>query len=312
MSRGRALLLAVLVALATAAPAAALLQPVPGSAVGDGVPLKAYASIAPDVHLFGDVVTAKVAVVADTKWVDPKRLRVTASFDPYKPVHAPSVLHSGSGRFLQLTWTWTLRCLTSPCVPREPPSDKYRVFQFRPARIDYLTPDGKLQYGITAGFPKVEVLSQVSPGVAAYLAHYNTLDWQFRLAPVAAPRYRVAPGLVFWLALSLGGLFAAAGLFLGGRWALSLRPAVAALPPAPVSTLERALALYYRARDAGDDTLQRKALERVAEELELPERDLSEIARALAWSPESPDAEDVRAISERARAGLAPSEEPQP
>jgi hypothetical protein len=308
----RALVVAALAALAAAAPAAAFLPPVPsGSAVGDDAPLKAYASLTPPVHLFGDAVTAKVAVVADTKWVDPARLRVETDFRPYQPVRAPTVLRLGSGRFLQVTWTWTLRCLTAKCVPTDPPSDKYHVFHFPPAHIDYLTVSGKRQYGITAAFPAVETLSQVSPGIVAYLARHKSLNWQFRLAPPAAPTYRVSPGLVFWLGLGLAGTFAAAGLVLAGRWALAFRkPAVAAGPPVPATTLERALALFFWARERGDETLQRKALERVADELPSDVRDLSETARALAWSPERPEDEDVQAISESARLRIPPDGEP--
>ncbi len=300
---------AVAVALVAAAPAAAFLPPVPtGSAVGDGVPLKAYASITPTVHLFGDAITAKVAVVADTKWVDPARLQVNADFRPYKPVRAPTVLRLGSGRFLQITWTWTLRCLTATCVPTEPPSDKYHVFHFSPAHIDYLTVGGKRQYGITAAFPAVETLSQVSPGIVAYLSRHKALNWQFRLAPVASPTYRLSPALVFWLGLGLAAVFAATGLLLAGRWALGFRkPAVAAAPAAPATTLERALAVFFWARERGDETLQRKALERVADELPLEVRDLSDTARALAWSPGTPEDEDVQAISERARMGVPPA-----
>ena len=40
------------------------------------------------MHLFGDTVTAKIAIVADTKWVDPARLRVTTNFAPYTPIEA--------------------------------------------------------------------------------------------------------------------------------------------------------------------------------------------------------------------------------
>jgi hypothetical protein len=307
----RALVVVTFAALLAAAPAAAFLPPVPsGSAVGDEAPLKAYASLTPPVHLFGDAVTAKVAVVADTKWVDPARLRVAADFRPYRPVRTPTVLRLGSGRFLQITWTWTLRCLTAKCVPTEPPSDKYHVFHFPPAHIDYLTAAGRRQYGITAAFPAVETLSQVSPGIVAYLARNKSLNWQFRLAPVASPTYRVSPSLAFWLALGVAGLFGAAGLVLAGRWALGFRkPAVAPTPALPATTLERALALFFWARERGDETLQRKALERVADELPLEVRDLSETARALAWSPESPEGEDVEAISEGARLRVPHDEE---
>ena len=292
---------AALAALALAAPAAAFLPQIPsGSSVGEGVPLKAYASLTPTVHLFGDAVTAQVAVVADTKWVKPLRLRVRANFEPYKPVRPPIVLHTGSGRFLQITWTWTLRCLTSECVPVVPPSDRYRVFRFPPAHIDYLAADGHPMYGITAGFPKVEVLSQVSPGVVDFLQRHNTLHWQFRLAPVASPVYRISPSLLYWLALALAGVLGGAGLLVAGRWTLSFRRPSPAAARTPATALERALAVFFWARERGDETLQRKALERFADELEPEGHDLSEAARALAWSPETPEDEDVQAISERA------------
>jgi hypothetical protein len=301
----RALLAAALLALAGASTAVASVPLVPGgSAVGGDLPLKAYASLTPPVHLFGDSVTAKVAVVADTKWVNPARLRVTANFEPYEPTHPPTELRVGSGRFLQITWTWTLRCLTTKCVPVVPPSDHYHIFQFRPARIDYLNGNGRVRYEIAAHFPPVEALSEVSPGVVKFLNAHHALNWQYQLAPVAAARYRVSPGLVFWLALALAGVLGALGILLTGRWALQFRrPATVAAPTLPPSTLERALALFFWARAHGDETLQRKALERVADELPTDVHDLSETARELAWSPETPEGEDVQAISDRAGLG---------
>lgn len=301
----RALVGAAVAALLAAAPAAALLPPVPsGSAIGNDLPLKAYASLTPPVHLFGDAVTARVAVVADTKWVDPARLRVTASFKPYEPTRVPTELRTGSGRFLQITWTWKLRCLTAKCVPTEPPSDKYHVFHFPPAHIDYLAADGKPSYGIVARFAPIEALSQVSPGVASYLARHKALNWQFNLAPVAAPSYRVSPTLLFWLALGLAAVFGAVGMLVAGRWALAFRhPKAAAATGPAATTLERALAVFFWAREHGDETLQRKALERVADELPLEVHDLSDVYREFAWSPETPEDRDVQAISDQTPRG---------
>jgi len=296
-------LAALAVLLVTAAPAAAWLPSVRGSAVGDDVPLKAYASITPPVHLFADAITARVAVVADAKWVDPRRLRVRADFRPYEPMQRASVLRSGSGRFLQITWTWTLRCLTAACVPHAPPSDEAHIFHFPSAHIDYFGVEPRRHYGITAAFPAVKVVSQLSPGVIAYLVNHQVLHWQAPLTPVAAPTYRLSPELVFWLALALAGAAAATGLLIAARWALSFRRVAPVDAPAPpATTLERALAVFFWAREHGDETLQRKALERVASELPPEVRELSETAHALAWSPDTPEDEDVQAISERARA----------
>jgi hypothetical protein len=301
----RNLLVAALVALAAAAPAAAAIPLVPtGSSVGGDLPLKAYATLTPPVHLFGDAVTAKVAVVADTKWVDPARLRITADFKPYEPTKPPTELRVGSGRFTQITWTWTLRCLRAVCVPTVPPSDLYHIFHLRPAKIQYLAPNGKPRYEIDTRFPPIEALSEVSPGVIAFLNSHHALNWQFGLTPVPAPHYRLSPGLLFWLAIGVAAFFGTAGLAFAGRWALQFRrPAAAAAPALPASTLERALALFFWARERGDETLQRKALERVADELPFEVHDLSDAARALAWSPETPEGDDVEAISERAGVG---------
>ena len=54
-----------------------------GTSVGEGVPFKAYATIDADRPPLRRLVTAKLAVVADTKWVDPARLRVHTDFKPY-------------------------------------------------------------------------------------------------------------------------------------------------------------------------------------------------------------------------------------
>lgn len=306
MSR-RVLVAAAVVALAAAAPAAATLPQLPsGSSVGDGVPLKAYASLTPPVHLFGDPVTASIAVVADTKWVDPQRLRVTASFRPYRPTHAPTVLRLHTGRFEQITWTWTLRCLGSPCVPRFPPSDEAHVFHFPLAHIDYLAKNGRQSYGITSRWPPVEAISQIGPSALLILKSRLGLPWRDHFTPLAAPAYSVRPGLLFWLSLSLAALLGCAALVLAGRWTLMMRPRRVSGPvlSASATPLERALVLLAWAREHDDETLQRKTLERVADELgtEVAGIDeLAEKARELAWSSRGPESEDFDSFAEQAR-----------
>jgi hypothetical protein len=311
----RALVAASVLALAVAAPAFGVLPFFPsGSVVGEGAPLKAYATLTPTVHLFGDAVTARVAIVADRKWVDPARLRVSTNFRPYRAVGAPRILRIEIGRFAQMTWTWTLRCLTDPCVPRVPPSEKYRVFHFSLIHIEYLAKTGHPLYETTASWPGLEVLSQVSPGVETALHTSLHLDWQYELAPVAAPTYRMSPELLFWFAIGLGALalFAAAGF--GRSWYRTVRPrAAAAMESAePRSTLERALAVLAWAHARGDETLQRKAFERVAGELNVEVDELTRTARELAWSRRTPDDEEVETFAEQARGtGTKPDEEPE-
>jgi hypothetical protein len=298
--RRAALLVAALVLVGAAPAAAELPVHLAGSSVGEGVPLKAYATLTPAVHLFGDTLTARLAVVADTKWVDSARLHVTASFLPYRPLRAASVVHIHSGRFEQITWTWKLRCTDSPCVPRVPRSDKYHVFHFSPAKLSYLTRSGKRQFGIDAYWPPVEVLSQVSPGTAKTLQLTKQIKWRVSLAPLGAPTYRLSPTLVLWVAVGLAAGFGALALFFLYRWFLVLRPRARLAEQAPGTPLERALAVLRYAHETGDETLQRKAFERVADELGVARADeLTRIARELAWSPRTPaDAEVEQFASE--------------
>lgn len=311
MKRGLGLLVVAAALLAASLHphrAAAVLPNFPsGTSVGEGVPLKAYATIAPQVHLFGDVITARLAVVADTKWIDPTRLHVSTDFKPYRLVHGSTKTTVRVGRFQQLTWTWTLRCITTACVPRVPPSERFHIFRFQLIHIDYLTTTGKRAYGIDATWPKVEVVTQVSPGVAKFLLKTNHLNWRFHIAPVAAPTYRVSPSLLFWLAFGAGLAMLLGASVLLLRWYRLIRPPkLEAVGAAGASPLERALAVLAWAHARGDETLERKALERVAGELdvETPVPDLDELTRAareLAWSSRIPDDEDVETLSERAR-----------
>ena len=295
-----AALTAVLLALAVSSPARAEPPPTPGGSVlGRNLPLKVYAAIDPSVHLFGDPLTAQVAVVADRKWVAPSNVHVIVHFHPYEPAGPPTVVRSSNGRFLQLTWTWKLRCLTAKCLPETARSDLARVFGFSPAHIEYVAPTGQVRYSLDARFPRIAVLSELSPKVVANLGNHE-LKWSDQLTPLPAPQYRASPSLLFWLSLALAVVLGAAGLALASRWAWQFRPARAREEALRGSSLERALTLFFWARAHDDETLQRKALERVADELPYDVHDLSETARALAWSPEKPEEDEVQEISERA------------
>jgi hypothetical protein len=293
---------AVLTALAIVAPASASAPSVHGTTLIPGnKPLEAFASIGQPVALFGDAITAKVAVVVDRKWVDPANVRVRVHFAPYQPISRPAEVQTGSGRLQQLTWTWTIRCLTVDCLPVTTSSELSRDFRLVPARVQYRLNGSTDRLGLRARFQRIQVGSQLNPKVVFYLEHKNILAWQVPLTPVSDPHYRVSPSHAFWLSIALSIVLGSLGLALAGRWAWQFRPSRAAQGPAiPASSLERALTLFFWARANDDDTLQRKALERVADELPFDVHDLSETAHALAWSPEAPDEEDVQVISEAA------------
>ncbi len=299
----RALALVLLAMLATTAPAAAAAPPATGQ---PSSPLHTTVSISPPVHLFADPVTARVIVVEDTKRVDPARLRVTASFAPYTAIGRPQKVQTGSGRYVQTTWTWKLHCVTAVCVPVGPPSDVYHVFHFPPVQVRGVGIHGNTHYANHVFFPQLEVISQVSPREKAHIEKYKHIDWLYQPSPTSAA-YRLPPALVFWLAVALAVLCAAAAVLLATRWALRRRAPHAAQAGLSASYLERALALFFWANAHGDETLQRKALERVADELPLDELDLSEVARELAWSPETPEGDAVEAISQHAGVDMHPN-----
>jgi hypothetical protein len=300
----RALAPVVLAVLGTAAPAAAATPPTtPGQPKN---PLQTTVSISPPVHLFGDTVTAHVSVVADTTRVNPARISVLAKFAPYTAIGRPQKVQVGSGRYVQTTWTWKLHCVTAVCVPEGPPSDTFHYFHFPPVQVRGVGPHGT-RYANHVFLPQLEALSQVSPREKLHIEKYKHIDWLYQAGP-AGTAYRLPPDLVFWLALALAVLCGAAAVVLASRWALRFRSAHAAgAPGVPASYLERALALFFWANAHGDETLQRKALERVADELPLDELDLSEVARELAWSPETPEGEAVEVISQHAGVDMHPN-----
>ena len=292
--------LAVLAALAVAAPASADIPPVHGgSVIGRSLPLKVFGL---DQSAGAPVRRRDHREGCGRRRPEGRRARnvhVLVNFAPYTPVARPTVTRSNNGRLLQMTWTWTLRCLTVQCLPQTQSSQFSHVFHFHPARVEYLSPRSAVRYALDARFQRVEVLSQLSPSEIHALGTH-TLIWQDRITPVSHPNYRVSPSLVFWLSVALAIVVGAAGLALAARWALQFRPSRAAESTRPSSSLERALTLFFWARAHDDETLQRKALERVADELPFDVHELSETARALAWSPEAPDTEDVEEISQRA------------
>ena len=85
------------------------------------------------------------------------------------------------------------------------------------------------------------------------------------------------------------------------------------LPPAPpLSPLEQALILLEQSIRVDGAADQRRALELVAEELELADwgdRDLARTARALAWSEGVPPANETTQLAARVRTALPLEEE---
>jgi hypothetical protein len=268
-----------------------------GSALPDGKPFLVYASVTPRVHKFAEPVTATLTVLFDRRLVDPARLRISTGFAPYEPTGKPSVRVRKLGALAELRWQVALSCLGVECVP----TSLTRVFRFPAGRVRYLGRDGRPLVGELARWPAIESVSQINPAALGRRQRFGLVDVRGHVAPVLPASFRASPGLLAAGALATGTLLIAAGLGLAARPLLVRRAPRAAAPALP--PLDRALALLAWARERGDETLERKALERLAAELN-GRRDLAREARELAWSPERPSPEATAELARRVREAL--------
>jgi hypothetical protein len=142
--------------------------------------------------------------------------------------------------------------------------------------------------------------------------------WRADFLELPAASYRFAPGVLVALLLAGSALAAVAAAWLAfvawpKRAPVPLPEPEPELPPGPVlSPLEQALALLEESVRVDGAEGQRRALELVAEELELArwgDPDLARTARVLAWSEAVPPPEETRALAARVRSTLPEVEE---
>jgi len=150
-------------------------------------------------------------------------------------------------------------------------------------------------------------LASICSGVTLSAAGSTAAPWKAALFSLPSLTYSISPSLLFALLLIGGlGLLLAAGVLVHlarRRPEVEAAPAPAPAPPAPVlPPVERALLLLElseRVDGAGD---QRRALERVADELtRRGETELARAARALAWSERPPGTEQTIEFAASAR-----------
>ena len=288
-------------------------RPEAGAAEG-AADIQADATLSPAVALFGDTVLAHVDVLLDKTRVDPESVRVGAEFAPFEIVGPARRVRRDAGDSVYLRRTFVLRCLSGTCVP----SGESARYEFPPARVRFAETDVEAAdaSAITIPMPSVRVYSRFTALGAG--TDRNSAPWVVDLSSLPPASYRVAPGLLIALLLSVAALAALAGVFLGY---LAWPPRVLEpepepepeLPPAPpLSPLEQALILLEQSIRVDGAADQRRALELVAEELELAEwgdRDLARTARALAWSEGVPPANETTRLAARVRTALPREEE---
>jgi hypothetical protein len=267
-------------------------------------PIVATAALSPRIALFGDTLTATVDVVVDRTVIDPDDVEVRWSDDAWKPVGTPETARRVSGSTAFLRTTYVLRCLAQPCVPVRETEE----IDFDPARVSYAAAvgEGTRRLTLDTEWPPLVVHSRLT-GPDENRRDALASPWRADLLSLPVVSYRVAPGLALAL-LGLGGV-----LLLGAAAVIVFRllperepPPEPEPEPEPVaSPLEQALALLEAPAGTNGGQDRRRALELVAEEVERwGDDDLALTARTLAWSADTPEGDETRALAARLRAHL--------
>lgn len=243
----------------------------------------------PEVHRFGERVTATLELLVRRTDIQLNTLKATARFEPYErlgPIRREILTFPG---YYLIRYTATLQCLRQLCLPqprtaefpfdggfswRTPPPPGRR---FRDRRLD--------DRRAATPFPPATVASRITPD------DLEDVRWRSSLADLPAPTYRAGPaGLAGGL---LGGAVALvlAAAALVWTWARGVRSRAAALAETDIeeTPLDRALARLLESRQDGGLAEQRVALETLAQELRHEQQAaLAGDAERLAWSPGSP------------------------
>lgn len=290
---------AVLSALVLAAPATAGrprgLPPPPATTYPDAA-LRVPGGIGLAVLLdpasphFGDRVTASVEILVDPRQVDPASVRLVTDFEPYRPAAPPRASRREANGLVTIRHRFLLLCLRNPC---RPPVGGVRTFRFTPARATFRRLDGSSGEFTRRWYP-LTVASRLSRDLAL------RGDWQARLFPLPAVRYRFDPGGLSAALFAAAILLAVAGAALVARaYGPLVRAELRRRGLARLRATERELALLRDAVARGDAAGQRRALDGLAVALgENGGNDLALGARRLAWSRPEPRAEESLALAD--------------
>ena len=262
-------------------------------------PIVGTALLAPEQHLFGDAVRARVELIVDTKRVDPDSIEIGANFDPYRELRPVEMTRSEDGAITNLRYDYVIGCLVSRCLPR----GTGRV-EIGGVAVNYLRRGESEPSAATVEWVPIRAAGRIDPNALEQAALRSDL----RDLPSAS--YRVSPRTVELVALALAVLFAVGAAILILRL-LPLDRMATRLGARFVdkrSPLEQALALVRESAASGSAEEERRALERLAVELRRTRNPaLAGDASRLAWSQPVPAGIDPlsdeveRVISENGR-----------
>jgi hypothetical protein len=279
VSRAQAGAVVLVVVLAAVAAFVLAMRSAERSPVAARDAVTVHTTLGPRAAQFGDRIVAQADLLVDPSRVDPDTVKVVADFSPYRIVGAPAISSRGEGNLTELRYRWSIDCLGRACLPRE----TARRFVFAPVRAQY--PGGLA----AATWPALRVDTRVGA------QDLERPALRFDVLPLPKTTQRISPGTlrVVLLAASALALLLAAVL---------LAPEAMALLPAYRRTdrrtpLERALA-HVRAARAHAEPRRRRALERLAREVDDPE--LGTQIRELAWSPPGPEEAEMDRVADQA------------
>ena len=299
------LALAIVVTVATVLVAAIGRGGAPSVLRGEAI--RVSSDLSPHTQLFGDTVTARVAIVVDIDQIAFSSLHVDGKFGPYQKIGTTTVRRSQAGGTGYVIWTARLRCLDAACLP----GNAGKRVRFPTARVSYSLVRGSdttagPTRSVNVAWPALLAYSRLDRTQLAALDPRDEPPWRPDSTGLPAVSYRASPPLVVFVFYGLGAVLIAASLIL--LWPPVLREvrratAWSGTPSLRLPPYEQALWLLEKDVEDGEDVeARRKALELVAVELgQRGERDLELSARRLAWSPEPPASEDTRALAQSVR-----------
>jgi hypothetical protein len=255
--------------------------------------------------MFGDTVRASVEIELDPSRVDEDSVEVATDFAPWATVARPERTRREIDGTTLLRTVFTIRCVTGPCLP----SGATTALTMPPARVSYERlsgEEGARRTTVTAAWPLLVVYSRFT---ALQLDAQAATSSQADLVSLPAVSFRAPPAAFVTAFGALAALLTAVGAaLLYAAWP-KRQPAP---PPEPepepepsLTPLEQALALLEESARVEGASEQRRALELVAEELEVwGDDELAGAAKVLAWSAGTPRVEQTAELAARVRAEL--------